>query len=151
MAVQRTNVTTICCIGLACLIRHGDVTFRTEIHVAVGHAPRGCIFFVFFILLFIFRRFSKWKWTERDRYRSDCRGGGWEYQWSKRDFEICGPRSMAKDAAGTPRWRKKNNVSENWTELVKSLVVVWKLPGLRDPITGAIHVISFRREPPLRA
>lgn len=54
-----------------------------------------------------------------------------EYQWSKRDFEICGPRSMAKDAAGTPRWRKKNNVSENWTELVKSLVVVWKLPGLR--------------------
>lgn len=59
---------------------------------------------------------------------------------------VCGQRRRGRTEA-----EKKNNVSENWTELVKILVVVWKLPGLRDPITGSIHVIPFRREPPLRA
>jgi len=74
----------------------------------------------------------------------------WMCQWSNRDFKILNLDLWPK----TPRahrGKEKNNVSENWTELVKILVIVWKLLGLRDPITGSIHVIPFRRESPLRA
>lgn len=115
---------------------------------------RGGAFFAFCIHSFLFRRFSKTDRKRAGRYRNYREVDVLDLcQWSERDFEMRSPGLRPKTPRAQRGGEKKkqclwklDGISEN------SLVVsVWKLPRLRDPITSSIHVIPFRREPPLRA
>lgn len=95
-----------------------SVIFRAEIHIAFS-SLRGCILRVLYSSLFYSVDSPKWKTDRRrtnGRYRNRREAGVLDVSIVRAWFRNALPR--AKDAAGG---EKKNNVSENWTELVKIL------------------------------